>query len=240
MNIAFQNQSRSNQVLLLNALFLAILVLIGKADPMAIVFAYVFETIVIGFFHVLKLNAIMKHNPEKKEVSKTSKIFMITFFSIHFTFFILIQTLFIYIAFAIQDDGLSTSLSSKILTNFFELSGFKIVMTTIFITHLIDYAADFLQYKKYRNQDVELYFIKPYIRIFIQHFLAIIPFFFLLFDAKVGVVATLLLIVLRTLLDFYLNWIEKNKKQSEAISSRLFDDRPTENREMKQPLNRFL
>lgn len=240
MNIAFQNQSRSNQVLLLNALFLAILVLIGKADPMAIVFAYVFETIVIGFFHVLKLKAIMKHNQEKKEVSKTSQIFMITFFSIHFSFFILIQTLFIYIAFAIQDDRLSTSLSSKTLTNIIELSGFKIVMTTIFITHLIDYAADFLQYKKYTNQDVEHYFLKPYIRIFIQQFLAIIPFFFLLFDTKVGVVAALLLIVLRTLLDFYLNLMEKNKKQLEEISSHLFDDKTTENSEMKQPLNRLL
>lgn len=240
MKLIFQNQSRSNQALILNALFLAVLVLNGMADPMAIVFAYVFETLIIGFFQVIKLFSIIKHNQDDKSKSIGSQFVIIPFFMIHFGFFILIQTLFIYMAFAIQDDRLSTSLSSKMLTTILEFSGFKIVMTFIFITHLIDYLADFLKNKKYLHQDIGLYFIKPYTRIFIQQFLAIIPFFFLLFEAKVGVVAALLLIALRTLLDFYLNRMERNKKSSKVFDSNLVDDKPLQIKEMERSLNRFL
>ena len=238
MNIAFQNQSRTNQVLLLNALFLAILVLTEKADPMAIVFAYVFETVVIGFFHVLKLSIIMKHNPSKKEESSITRVFMLVFFIIHFGFFILIQTLFIYIAFAINDDRLSTSLSSKILVNIIQLPGFKLVMAAIFITHLIDYFLDFIKNKKYENQNVELYFVRPYIRVFVQQLLAIIPFFFLLFSAKVGIIAALLLISLRTVLDFYFNRMEKNNNKTDRLASYLVKDKGI--KEMERSLNRFL
>ena len=240
MTLFFQNQSKSNQALLLNGLFLATLVVLGKADAMAIVFAYVFETVVIGFIHVLKLYLIMKHNSSKKEESTIGRFFILIFFVIHFSFFILIQTLFIYIAFAIHDDRLSTSLSSEILVNIFELSGFKIVMAAIVITHLVEYFADFLKNKKYLNQEVEQYFAKPYVRIFIQQLLAIIPFFFLLFNAKVGIVAALLLIFLRTALDMYLNQLAKNKEQSDGLVLYLSKEKPKEIQKMEKTLNRFL
>ncbi len=240
MNIIFQNQSRSNQFLLLNALFLATLVLVGKADPMAIVFAYVFETVVIGFFHVLKLSVIMRNNPSKKEESSITRVFMLVFFIIHFGFFILIQTLFIYIAFAINDERLTTSLSSKILVNIIQLPGFKLVMAAIFITHMVDYFLDFLKNKKYENQDVELYFVKPYIRVFVQQFLAIIPFFFMLFSAKVGIIAALLLISLRTVLDYYLNQMAKNNEKTAMLASYLVKDKPKGIKEMERSLTRYL
>ena len=51
-SLIFQNQSNTNNAIILNAVFLiAILLFLEIANPMAIVFAYIFETIIIGLIH---------------------------------------------------------------------------------------------------------------------------------------------------------------------------------------------
>lgn len=40
--LILQNQSKTNNAIILNAVFLVTLLILGKANPMAIVFAYVF------------------------------------------------------------------------------------------------------------------------------------------------------------------------------------------------------
>ena len=56
MNIlTFLSKNKMNNPLFIQAVFLIVLVIMGSANPMAVVFAYVFETIIIGFVHILKL-----------------------------------------------------------------------------------------------------------------------------------------------------------------------------------------
>lgn len=70
--------------------------------------------------------------------------------------------------------------------------------------------------------------IKPYLRIFMQQFLAIIPFFFLFFMNSVGLVAAILLIIMRTVLDYYLATIAKDSKKIKALAIRIMDQNKPE------------
>lgn len=201
-----QNQSKPNFVLLLNAVFLTILVLFDKANPMAIVFAYVFETAIIGLFHSVKLFFVIRYGnqPGKKETHFFNYL-SIPFFIIHFGAFVAIQSLFLYILFASQDAQFKTSLAINNLKVIFNLKGFSLIAYSIIATHLADFFLDFIKHKKYYHQNLGTFMTEPYTRIFIQQFLAIIPFFFLIFTNKVGIFAAIFLIFLRTIVDFYLN-----------------------------------
>lgn len=230
MNYSFLNKKlhNSNPSIVANALFLIALLLVGKADPMAIVFAYVFETIIIGLVHVVKLFYIFKNNKPGKRESKVGNFLLIPFFIIHYGIFVAIQSIFLYTAFAINDERFSTSLSFSNFVQIFHLEGFKLVVLSILATHIASFYFSFLKVKKYNQQHLGAYMVKPYLRIFLQQFLAIIPFFFLFFMNAVGIVAAILLILMRTLLDYYFLSIAKDAKKIKALALRIMDQKKPE------------
>ncbi|WP_438966276.1 DUF6498-containing protein [Flavobacterium sp.] len=230
MNLPFlQNQSKTNNVILINAVFLIALLLSGKANPMAIVFAYVFETIIIGIIHAVKLFYIIRYDNEPGKVeTKLINFASIFFFLIHYGFFVAIQSIFLYVAFAINDDRFSTSLNPNNFLVIFKLEGFYLVAISVILTHLVEFYFNFLKNKKYLNQNFGSYFSKPYLRIFIQQFLAIIPSFFLFFTDHVGIIAALLLILMRAFLDIYMNQIAKNPQKIKKIAKFLTKAKPEE------------
>ena len=211
-------KSHSNQGVFLNALFLMALLFVGKADPMAIVFAYVLETIIIGVIHVVKLFLIVYANPVLKSESKIVNYIMIPFFWFHYGFFVCIQTLFLYLGFAIKDDRFSTSLNISNFIQIFELEGFYWVAISLVLTHFMGFYFNFYKTKKFVGEQFSRYFMKPYLRIFIQQFLAIVPFIFLIFYDNVGLVAALFLIFLRAILDWYLNALATNPEKLRKIA----------------------
>lgn len=219
----FKNKLQNNHSIIANALFLIALVLIDKADPMAIVFAYVFETIIIGLFHIIKLFYIIKNKEPLKRESKGGNFLLIPFFMIHYGIFVAIQSIFLYTAFAINDDRFSTSLSVSNFVEIFYLEGFKLVAFSILASHVASFYFSFLKIKKYENQNLGAYMIKPYLRIFMQQFLAIIPFFFWFFMNSVGLVAAILLIIIRMVLDYYLATIAKDSKKINTLAIRIMD-----------------
>ena len=82
--------------------------------------------------------------------------------------------------------------------------------------------------------------VKPYLRIFIQQFLAIIPFFFLIFMDSVSVLAAVLLIIMRTILDFYLATIAKNPDKINKLAKRIISkNKPEELSDIEQSLKVF-
>ncbi len=78
---SFQNKAVTNKALIFNALFLIFMLAVGKADPMAVVFAYVFETVIIGILHLVKLGVIIRHNKPEQGSSTLFDYFVIPFFS---------------------------------------------------------------------------------------------------------------------------------------------------------------
>lgn len=223
LQTVFKNSSQNQWVIIVNAFFLIGLLLLGMADPMAIVFAYVFETIIIGTFHFFKLLIIVVSNQKQKWSAKLLGLYGEFFFLIHYGAFIAIQSVFIYTAFAIKDERFSTSLRFSNFTNLFYLEGFSVVAFFIIMTHMTSFYFSFLREKKYHSTSLEAYMMKPYLRIFIQQFLAIIPLFFLYFTDKVGVVAAVLLVDIRAFVDFYFNRIAHNPERIKWLALKILN-----------------
>ncbi|WP_418262191.1 DUF6498-containing protein [Flavobacterium faecale] len=224
-----------------NALFLIVLLFLGKANPMAIVFAYVLETIIIGVFHVGKLVLILRNNPLEKTQSGITSYFMIPFFLLHYGFFVAIQSVFIYIGFAIKDERFSTSLQASNFLSILSLEGFYWVFLSLIATHSIQFYFHFYKNKKYNEYSLNRYFMKPYLRIVIQQFLAIIPFFFLIIYDHVGIIAALLLIGMRTFLDVYLSELARHPEKLDKVARSLMKtNQPEELPEIKKTLQVFL
>lgn len=229
-----------NNPLFIQAVFLIVLVIMGSANPMAVVFAYVFETIIIGFVHILKLFYIIKNNKTADGSSKIMDYFSIPFFLIHYGAFVAIQSVIIYTAFAINDNRFSTSLSLSNFVDIFNLEGFNIVVLSVIISHLFSFYFYFLKKEKYKSQNLDLYFLKPYLRIFIQQLLVIVPLLFLVFTNSVGIAAAIFLIVIRTFLDFYLMKIGACQEKIEKLAKLLLTKNKTkELPEMKETLKVF-
>lgn len=238
--LIFQNQSRTNNAILLNAIFLATLLFLKIANPMAIVFAYVFETIIIGLFHGVKLFYVIRYDNKPGEIeSKFINYVSIIFFFFHYGFFVAVQSLFLYTVFAINDDRFSTSLSLNNFKAIFSLDGFYLVSISIIFTHLIEFYFNFLKNKKYLNQVFSDFYAKPYLRIFMQQFLAIIPFFFLFATDYVGIIAALILIIMRTILDLYLNQLAKNPEKIKIMARFLTKNKPEDFEKAQKSLTTF-
>ncbi len=236
-----KNNIQSQSIQLLNTVLLVVLILSGQIDPMAIVFSYIFETIIIGVIHVLKLICIIYHKEIKKGKSKAIDYLSVLFFIVHFGGFVVIQSGIIYTVIAIQDERFSTSLSGFNFYRIFGLEGFYLGVFTIIATRIASFYFSFLKQKKYLNQEVEVYFIKPYLRIFLQQFVAIIPVFFLFFSSKIGMIAALLLIVFRAILDFYLSQIAHNPLQLRKLALKMLSkDKPEELESIEKITKTFL
>lgn len=236
----FQNQPNNSNSIFLQSIFLIALLVMGKADPMAIVFAYIFETVIIGIIHVVKLFYVVSYNEPEKGNSKILDYFSIPFFLIHYGAFVAIQSVIIYTGFAIKDNRFSTSLSFSNFIDIFNLEGFKLVVFSIIISHLFSFYFCFLKERKYKNENLGAYMVKPYLRIFIQQFLAIIPFFFLIFMDSVSIIAAVLLIIMRVVLDFYLAIIAKDSNKINKLAKRIMNkNKPEELPEIELSLKLF-
>lgn len=238
--MVFKYNRQTQLVIIINALFLILLLVLGKADPMAIVFAYVFETIIIGVFHFVKLFFIAVSNKYQDLSAKFFSYFGTFFFLFHFGGFVAIQSLIIYTAFAIKDNRFSTSLRLSNFTDLFYLEGFEIIALSVIIAHIASFYFSFLMTKKYKHTTVDLYMVKPYIRIFIQQFLAIIPLFFLYFTDKVGIVAAILLIAMRAILDLVFSYIAQSPAHINVLAQKIVSkEKPQELPEIEASLKTF-
>lgn len=240
LKTSFLNQSNSNWIVILNALFLIVLLLTGKANPMAIVFAYIFETVIIGVIHVMKFFLVIRYTNQPGIVEKgIANYALILFFIFHYGFFIFIQSSFLYMAFFFETNK-SITINLESIRVIMSLKGFNVAMISISFIHVIELFFNFIKNKRYYHQDIKKYFSKPYLRIFIQQFVVIIPFFFMVFSSQIGLVAALLLIAIRTTIDFYLNDIGKRPRRLEKIARFLTKNKPEEYEETKESLKVFL
>ena len=78
---------------------------------------------------------------------------------------------------------------------------------------------------------------KPYVRICIQQFVVIIAFFFIVFG-NVGVIAAILLILFRLLVDLVLESIRENAEMLEILSEKLANEKASKE-EIKKQLMMF-
>lgn len=188
--------NKQNLFIWLNAIFLIILLIIGKADPLTIVMAYFLETLIIGIVNVFKMFKVISTNPKGER-----NYFLIIFFLIHYTFFIAIQLIFVFAFLEMNDNNIKEAFNLfENISYAMSLKGMTLVLTSILVYNLADYYFNFILPKTYKKTTTTKLFAMPYPRIIIQQFAVILGGFFMIFTSGLFAVA-ILLILFRTTIE---------------------------------------
>ncbi len=201
--------SRYNYMIYVNALFLLCLLSVGYVSALAVVMAYFIESIVIGIFNAVKM-ALSTSYSNKTEGGGAGNYGLIVFFCFHYGFFIAIQSIFVFSFFSI-DEGLFRE-PFFLIENYaalLQLDGMWLLIASMLLTHLFALISNFLADRRYREFTANELMAKPYLRILIQQFVVILSGFFLVF-VNAGMVAAILLILFRLVLDLALLSLREN------------------------------
>lgn len=198
-----------NKNVWLTALFYIALIIIGKLSATEFVIVYALETIIIGIFHAIRMLTITFFS-DKMINEKGKGIGLTLFFLVHYGFFVFIQTTFFFVFLSIGDSRISDSLGVSNFLTVLQFDGVRIALALMIISHFFKYWFNFYRNERYQKVEVALYMFQPYLRIFIQQFVAIIPGFFIIFGNG-GFVVAIVLILIRTLVDLWLTQIKTNE-----------------------------
>lgn len=201
---------------ILQALTMIVLLIAGTVTSTEVVIIYALETFLIGIFHVVKMLLINFHTDAQQNRTRGSGIGLILFFIMHYGFFVFIQTGFFFLFLSVGDNRIKGSFDFSNYLIVSEFSGVRTAAFVITISLFIKLLSNFIQNKRYLELDLQLFMFVPYVRILIQQFTAIIPgFFIILFDT--GVVAAILLILLRMFVDLILMMMRNDPKKINSV-----------------------
>lgn len=202
-NIIQYFPSKQNSFVWINAIFLIYLLTIGKVDALTIVTAYFLETVIIGIVYVFKMVKIISYNNRVENISGNANYSLILFFIFHFSFFVAIQLIFVFAFLTISDNNIKEAFHLIDNIHYVLLyPGMILVLISITVYNLADYALNFIIPKKYETSSFNKIVTEPYVRIFVQQFTVIVSGFFIIFSSGLTVVA-IVLIIFRTLLELY-------------------------------------
>ncbi|WP_179343956.1 DUF6498-containing protein [Winogradskyella ursingii] len=224
--------NKANSYAWANVFLLIVLVAIGKVEAYAILFGYFLETIIIGIFNIFKMYLAYRHNDKKASIFGT-----IVFFIMHYGGFVAIQSIFLFAIFSFGKNSFINE-PFNIIENFeavMKLDGMDLILTILVGTQLIKFILDFLMPKKYELFTVNEIMFKPYFRIFIQQFTVIIGSFFIVFSEG-SVMAAMLLIFLRFIVDFLFVAIREDSKFLGYVINRIYNGKVSKPELKKQLL----
>lgn len=213
-----------------SAISLLFLLYLGKANPMTILFAYFLETIIIGIFNAFKMF--------KSTVYRKSNNFgIIFFFLFHYGFFVGIQSIFGFALFSINSNAIFKEPFNifENYTSLLHIEGIKYAIAIMFLTHFGKFFSDFISKEKYKKFTAKDLMFKPYLRVFVQQFVVIISFFFIVFS-EAGIIASILLIVFRLIIDLFMEAIKENSKIITYLSEKLANEKASKEEIKKQLL----
>lgn len=187
----------------LKPFFFLTLLLIGEMSPTEILILYALETIVIGLFHVIKMFFI-NFLTDRDYKQRLLGVFYLFFFSFHYGIFVFVQTTFFFVFLSMEDAGITDSFGLENIKTILQLPGFMVGFAFMVISYALRFWFVFYHSGYYRTVSLETYIFQPYLRIFIQQFVAILPGFFIIFG-NAGLVAAVILIIIRAVTDYYLN-----------------------------------
>jgi hypothetical protein len=239
--------NKENVLIWLNLLVMMIGLFFLNWQPAIIIFAYVFETIIIGIIHIVKLWTVTRYGSKQMEIKVSGKnrlsgIGIIPFFIFHYFFFILIQSIFIFSFMAkavpgISDDGFHVFKNYRFL---FSQTDMIMAFVAIGLANIGYTMRNFFIPKRYHDFTSMQLLLQPYPRIIVQQFLSILPgFFFLFIDS--GVVIVLVLMIARTALDLYLCALKYNAALRESLINKINQNGKLKNILLtEQQINLFL
>lgn len=226
-----------NATIWLNALYMLVLLLAGVIDPVVVFFAYFIDTMIIGVFNALKIYYTIRLGNKNgdNEMGKG----LILFFLFHYGFFIAVQSVFGFLIFTFGEDALFKEAFNLIdnYTAVLQLDGMWYVLVGILVSNAYQFLVEFIGKDKYLLFTPGEVMMKPYVRIFIQQFVVIIIGFFAVL-INMGLIAALLLIGFRLIIDLILSSIKKDSKSLDYFAKKLVSEKMTLE-EMKQQLLAF-
>jgi hypothetical protein len=174
-------------------------------EPMAIITMYWLESLIIGFFHVIKILlskgeiGSLEINGGKPQSQSYAKSFIAVFFPIHYGIFIGVQGVFM---------GVYTVLGDW-------MQDFPITylwgIGAIFISQSFGLFYSYLYKGVYKKLDLGALMFLPYPRVIVQQFVAIIGSFFTVFlSANMG--ALIVFIVIKIIVDAGVVYINSENK----------------------------
>lgn len=197
--------NRKNAFIWFNVLFVITLLLIGETDPFSIVMAYFMETLIIGAIHVFKMYRILKYaNATGVKRTPNNGGGMILFFMVHYTFFVAIQSIFVFALLEMKDPKIEAfSLLDNISHMLQDYEGVYPILISLAVYNIADFYLNFVVPKTYEKITMEESFLGPYGRIVVQQFAVILGFFFFIFSFALYVIA-ILIILIKAAIDFYI------------------------------------
>lgn len=226
--------TQQNVYIWLSSIYLLFLLYLGKITPITILFVYFLETIIIGLFNALKMFWSIRFGNHK-----TGGYGLIFFFLFHYGFFIGVQSIFGFALFQMDSSSIFKE-PFQIVKNYGIILGLeemKYALPAIIFTHVGNFFSDFLKNKKYQKFLPTEIMFKPYVRIFIQQFVVILAFFFMVIG-NAGVLAAILLILFRLFVDLFFEAIKENSLLLEKISKKLANEKAS-SEEIKKQLIHF-
>jgi hypothetical protein len=222
--------TKQNAFMWLSSIYLLFLLYLGKASAISILFAYFLETIIIGIFNALKMLWSILYGK-----SKSSEFGLILFFLMHYGFFIAIQSVFGFALFDMGENGIIKE-PFNIIKNYIailNLEDIKYALPAIVFTHLGKFISDYIGNHKYQKFTAKEIMFKPYVRIFIQQFVVILAFFFIILT-QAGIIAAILLILFRLVVDLGMESIKEDSKILDYVSKKLETKKVTKQEIKKQ------
>lgn len=213
--------TNNNKFIWLNAFALLAFLISGMVDPFAIVMVYFLETIIIGFIHAYKMYYVGKYSRAQKQVQNQKPIFKVGFFMVHYSFFVAIQSIFVFAIFSMSDHNIKEPF--HLIENFkyvLSLKGIGYALAMTFVMLAVQTYYSFFKTKVYNFYTVDRLFIQPYLRIVIQQFTVILAMFFIVFFPN-GIMAAVLLILIRLFVDLVGVYINSSDSNLRKLANRL-------------------
>lgn len=245
---------RLNGWLWLNAIWFLIGIFWLRWRAEVVIFAYIFETIIIGIIILIKMVAICIWGEKQKEQMGSSilknfgnkelktnsrkillilyQIFLLLMFSLIFFGFIWGQSVFMFLILSQSDTNISDA-PNMLIDNFyymFSQTDIRQAFIGIIISNILLMLQHFILERQYLRTTLEQLFEQPWTRIFIQQIIVIAGglIYFILDYGFVGI--AVLLILVKTIIESYLNQqqntLQKTDYQIETnITSKYKDEK---------------
>jgi hypothetical protein len=215
-------------------------------DPLFVVMAYFFETIIIGVIHMFKMGVVLRlgraQNLEEQTNPKQSLHHpgVILFFMVHYYMFVAGQSIFIFSFFANKVPAFESAFS--LIQNYgwlFRQPDFVLLFALQAVTQIAYAIRHWVIPAKYHEQTIQGMFIQPYIRIFIQQFATILAGFFFIFMQS-GFAAAVLVVLLRLVVDSWLLTARHNEGAKENLQRLILKNKEVKPEDLKKQIESFL
>ena len=235
------HHSNQNKFIWLNAFALLTFLVTGLVDPFAIVMVYFLETFIIGLLHAYKMYYVSKRGRAQLRISKPSisNFFKIGFFFFHYSFFIAVQSIFVFAIFSMGDTNIKQPFN--LIANYeyvLTLKGMGYAASSMFVFMAIQTYFSFIQSKGYNFATLDQMLMQPYLRILIQQFTVILAMFFISIFPN-GIMVPVLLIIFRLFIDLVAIYISSSEGNLRKLASRLAQKTDEDEREVYEELKKF-